>query len=94
MSKSIRKWSMSLVLDMLRRDKWFVKRKMLNDLTIAEYNAVGDWLYYKLNPSEKDCVVNRPVPQSIGTVFRRHESINWQEMMEPDKFKQGNIMED
>ena len=73
-----KEWSLPVMLKMLSDAGFESRRKLISDLTIPEWNALGDWLYYQVHKDETDHVKNRPVPQRIGVSIHRVGRINWQ----------------
>lgn len=52
--------------DLLIRNHLEVKAKILACLTDDQWNDLGDWLYYRCNPNERDSIKNRKVPELIA----------------------------
>lgn len=77
MPKTKRYWSLSMLLDMLRRDNFVVSSNTLRRLTGVQWNSIGEWVYYRLHPQDKDPVKDRPVPPAIGTIIHRKEIRDW-----------------
>lgn len=77
MAKVAKRWSLSVLLEMLKRDNWIGGAKQLRQVSASEWNRIGDWLFYALNPSETNNQPNRKMPDSLGTLFRRAAKVDY-----------------
>jgi hypothetical protein len=68
------------LLSLLRQGGFEATAKQARQLSSTEWNLVYEWIYYKVNTSEKDYRKDRKVPQPIGTLFLLKNRRSWGEI--------------